>query len=68
MLWIKPCDSPNPCLNKTNIPGKLKYVNIELNMLPLDSIMWLLDFLLEYSTGDFQALQHIVFEVLGTMD
>ena len=35
-------------------------LNIRLNMLPLDFFMSCLDSLLEYSTGEFQALQLIV--------
>ena len=37
-------------------------LNIELNMLPLDSFMSCLHSLLGYSTGEFQALQLIVLD------
>ena len=41
---------------------------IELNMLPADSFMSCLDSLLGYFTGEFRALQLIVFAVFGAMD
>ena len=43
-------------------------LNIGLNMLPSDSFMSCLDFLLGYSTGEFQAVQLIVLAVFGVVD
>ena len=43
-------------------------LNIGLNMLPSPSFMSCLDYLLGYSTGEFQALQLIVLVVLGAVD
>ena len=42
--------------------------NIELNMLPSESFMSCLHFLLGYSTGEFQALQLNVLAVFGAVD
>ena len=42
-------------------------LNIGLNMLPLDSFMSCLHSLLEYSTGEFQALQLILLAAFGAM-
>ena len=39
-----------------------------LNMFPLDSFMSCLHSLLGYSTGEFQALQLIVFVAFGAVD
>ena len=43
-------------------------LNIGLNMSPLDTFMSCLHSLLEYSTGEFQALQLIVLAALGAVD
>ena len=43
-------------------------LNIGFNMFPLDSFMSCLQSLLEYSTGEFQALQLIVLAVSGGVD
>ena len=43
-------------------------LNIGLNMFPLDSFMSCLHSLLEYSTGEFQALQLIVLVAFGAVD
>ena len=43
-------------------------LNIGLNMLPLDSFMSCLHSVLEYSTGEFQALQLIVLAAFGAVD
>ena len=43
-------------------------LNIRLNMLPSDYFMPCLDFLLEYSTSESQALQLIVHVVFGAFD
>ena len=43
-------------------------LNIGLNMFPLDSFKSCLHSLLGYSTGEFQALQLIVFAVFGAVD
>ena len=43
-------------------------LNIELKMLPLDSLMSCLDSLLGHSTREFQALQLIVLTVFGAVD
>ena len=43
-------------------------LNIELNMLPLDSFMSCLHTLLGYSTEEFQALQLIILAALGAVD
>ena len=42
-------------------------VNIVLNMLPSNSFMSCLDYLLGYSTGEFQALQMIALAVFGAV-
>ena len=43
-------------------------LNVGLNMLPSDSFLSCLDFLLGYSTGEFQALQLIVLSLFGAME
>ena len=43
-------------------------LNIGLNMLPSDSFMSCLDYLLRYSTRGVQALQRIALAVFGAMD
>ena len=43
-------------------------LNIGLNILPLDSFMSCLHSVLGYSTGEFQALQLIVFATFGAVD
>ena len=43
-------------------------LNNKLNMFPLDSFMSCLHSLLGYSTGEFQALQLIVFAAFGAVD
>ena len=43
-------------------------LNIGLNVFPLDSFMSCLHSLLEYSTGEFQALQLIVPAAFGAVD
>ena len=44
------------------------FMNIGLNMFPLDSFMSCLHSLLGYSTGEFQALQLIVLAAFGAVD
>ena len=43
-------------------------MKIGLNMLPLDSFVSCLHFILGYSTGEFQALQLVVLEAFGDVD
>ena len=43
-------------------------LNIGLNMLPLDFFMSCLHSILEYCTGEFQALQLIVRAAVGAVD
>ena len=43
-------------------------LNIGLNMLPLDSFVSCLHYLLGYSAGEFQALQLIVLAAFGAVD
>ena len=43
-------------------------LNIGSNIFPLDSFMSCLHSLLEYSTGEFQALQLIVLAAFGAVD
>ena len=56
----------------THLPGCFcpltLFLNIGLNMLPSDSFMTCLDSLLEYSTGEFQALQVIVLAMFGAVN
>ena len=44
------------------------FLNIGLNMLPLDSFMSCLHSLLGFCTGEFQALQLIVLAASGAVD
>ena len=66
-LYISSSGSANAQLPGCFCPWTFS-LNIGLNMFPLDSFMSWLHSLLEYSTGEFQALQLIVLAVFGAMD
>ena len=65
--YLSSCGSAN-----AKLPGCFRpwtfFLNIGLNMLPLDSFMACLHSILGYSTGEFQALQLTVLAALGAVD
>ena len=52
----------------TYLPALTFSLNTEMSILPSDSFITCLDFLLLYSTGVFQALQLIVLAVFAAVD
>ena len=66
-LYLSSPDSVNAQLPVCFRPWTF-FLNIGLNMLPLDSFMSCLHSLLGYSIGEFQALQLIVFAAFGAVD
>ena len=66
-LYISSSGSANAHLPGCVCLGTLS-LNIGLNMFPLDSFMSCLHSPLGYSTGEFQALQLIVFAAFGAVD
>ena len=66
-LYISNSGSANAQLRGCFCPWTFS-LNIGLNMFPLDSFMSCLHSLLEYSIGEFQALQLIVLAAFGAVD
>ena len=66
-LYISNSGSANVDLPGCFCPWTFSF-NIALNMFPLDSFMSCLHSLLGYSTGEFQALQLIVFAAFGAVE
>ena len=66
-LYISNSGSANTQLPGCFCPWTFS-LNSGLSMFPLDSFMSCLHSLLRYSTGEFQALQLIVFAAFGVVD
>ena len=66
-LYISKSGSANAQLPGCFCPGTFS-LNIGLSMFHLDSFVSCLHSLLGYSTGEFQALQLIVFAAFGAVD
>ena len=66
-LYISNSGSANAQLPGCYCPWTF-FLNIGLNMFPLDSFMSCLHSLLGYSTGELQALQLIVLAAFGAVD
>ena len=66
-LYISKSGSANAQLPGCFCPWTFS-LNIGLSIFPLDSFMSCLHSLLGYSTGEFRALQLIVFAAFGTVD
>ena len=66
-LYISNSGSANAQLPRCFCPWTFS-LNIGLNMFPLDSFRSYLHSLLGNSTGEFQALQLIVFATFGAVD